>query len=235
MESPVSPLLQGLFFAALNVVLLERAADALRGPLGLPTELLPRVLVFHGCACLALGSVLLESFAARLTADGRAVVGPAGTFLAAWAGLFALALAALLSGEQALLVPACFAVGYTVGLAKARAFQPAPVGTAAAALALLMGLVVLLVEAEAVAQAAASAGRALGLPGEGEEGGPGAPPGYLMGPGGALHDRWFAIGFTTLGSYALMWSLAPSPGASRADPASLGVRNPLSTPSTIHF
>jgi hypothetical protein len=212
----VHPLLQGILFAGVNTALLLHATDALGEPLRLQADLYPRVLAFHALACLVLGSVMFESFAAHVDAAGRPVVGPVGTFLATWAGLYALALAALLSGERALLVPGCFAVAYAAGLARAANHLPAPVGAAAAAVALAVGLVLLLVDEPRIQEAAGAFGEALGLEDAKE-----ARPrrGYLLRDGGALESPWFSVGFTTLGSYALLWALASTPTATFGGPA----------------
>lgn len=214
----VSSLMQAGLFAGTNIAILAYIGDRAREDLGLRVQVLPRLLVFHFCLCFVLGLVFVESVTVRLDPDYGAVVGPMGTFLAAWLALYAAMALVIATAEYVLLVPMVFAVAHVYGLAKAINHAPSRAGTLFSTAAIMAGLVVLLVRSEYIDEFALQVGDLMGvedIDDDDDDNGNKAPRRtlprtYLAGEGGVFAQPPFVVGFATLASFGLMWTQVPT-------------------------
>ena len=98
------------------------------------------------------------------------------------------------------LIPLCFSVAYTFGLAKSINFSQARIETFIALFAIIAALVAILVPSEVVDETAQE------LLSFYDIGNSSLPRSYLTGKGGLFQEPIFPILFTSLGSYLLMWT-----------------------------
>ena len=194
---------QGLLFAGMNTAILAYIGDRLHSNYNVNIQLLPRLLVFHFALSFVLGLVFMESIGVRLDPVHGPIVGPIGTFVAAWMAMYILAIVVLLTSEYVLMVPLCFAVAYTFGFAKAVNYNPATVQMFIAICALLFGLVILLTPSDFMDEAADELGSFFDI------GKSSLPATYLAGKGGLFAHPVAPISFVGFGAYLLMWSQIP--------------------------
>lgn len=191
---------QGILFASMNTAILAYIGEELHSQYDINIDLLPRLLIFHFFLSFVLGLVFMESLGVRLDPDHGPIVGPIGTFVASWIAMYVLAIVVLITSEYVLLVPLCFSVAYTFGLAKSINFSQARIESFIALFGIIAALVVVLVPSEIVDETAQEVLSFYDI------GNSNLPRSYLAGKGGLFYEPIFPILFTSFGSYLLMWT-----------------------------
>lgn len=194
----VASVLQGVLFGGLNTAIVAYIGDELKDRLGITLGLLPRLSVFVFCMSFVLGLVVIESTTLRLDPDHGPIIGPIGTFLAAWVTIIVASSLTLLTNEYALLTPIAFSVAYAYGHAKAINHSDTTVGPFLASIAILFGLVALLVESDYVDEFANTMGSYFDMDRSN------VPVSYMVQKGGVFALQGFAPLFVTVASFGLM-------------------------------
>lgn len=199
----VSSIIQGFIFAAMNTAMLAYVGEKMQEEFTISLDLLPRLMVFHFCLCFVLGTIFAESVAAYIHPTHGPIVGPMGTFLATWIGLYVAQVASLMTQEYVILTPMVFAVAYAYGQAKHVNMVPSRYGPYLSSVVFMLALVVLLVKSEYIDEFVSEEMEYFGTWNSQ------VPQTYLAQEGGLFGSPFFAPVFVTLASYGLMWSQIP--------------------------
>ena len=214
--SSVASLFQAVLFAGLNISVLAYAGDVLSVEYNIISHDLPRILVYHGCMCMVLGFVFLESISVRYDQAHGPIVGPMGTFLASWAALYACAITAFFSAELVLMVPVAFAVAFSYGRAKFVNHSRTEVQMVIASLILTFGLVVLLVDSQYVDDFTDEFAQFVHLESREALYGFTRRPSYLTEMQGVFASPLPAVIYTSVACLGLMWAQLPPSKTSSA-------------------